>query len=688
MHIVSVALGGCLKGEPVRYGVTEDTGGHITYILGEMEAMARRDDVEMAEIVTRRFDDPRLGTAHAQPEEWLGAKLVIRRIDSGDRRYLAKEALSADRDAFAEALIAELAQRERLPDLIHAHFADAADVARRVEDALGIPFVYTAHSLGMDKRRALASPSAAIDARIEEEDRAIAHARAVIGSSRDECERQLTAYPSTRIGKIHRLVPGVSRRSGGCDDTPARELVAPFLRAPSKPIVLAIARPVHKKNLVRLIDSFGTNAVLRERCNLVVLAGLRDDLSSGEAEQQQVLQGLVDAIDRHDLYGRVAYPKAHTREQVGALYELAARTGGVFVNPALMEPYGLTLVEAAAHGLPVVATKIGGPQDIIGELEHGLLVDPQDETAIGGAIERLVTDTALWKRCARNARTNSLGVNWDAYAAGFLAIARDIVAATPARCIAPASLLVSDLDNTLTGCDHGVTRIGQFFRRQRDFGFVIATGRSIVEARRLVRDWKLPLPLAWITAVGTEIYVERDGELALDQGFAERIRHQWHPGAIERALAGLPGLVPQPDYDQRAYKRSYYAECPGLAKRVEERLRQCDIPARVVFSHDRLLDIMPRQAGKAAAMRHVAAMLGIPLDRVFAAGDSGNDADMLTACRNAILVGNHAEEVAALASRPNVYLARRSHASGTLEGILAHHRAQRVRGRQAGRVPA
>ncbi|HBQ92628.1 MAG TPA: HAD family hydrolase, partial [Erythrobacter sp.] len=95
MHIVSVALGGCLKGEPVRYGVTEDTGGHITYILGEMEALARRDDVEMAEIVTRRFDDPRLGTAHAQPEEWLGAKLVIRRIDSGDRRYLAKEALSA-----------------------------------------------------------------------------------------------------------------------------------------------------------------------------------------------------------------------------------------------------------------------------------------------------------------------------------------------------------------------------------------------------------------------------------------------------------------------------------------------------------------------------------------------------------------------------------------------------------------
>jgi glycosyltransferase involved in cell wall biosynthesis len=37
---------------------------------------------------------------------------------------------------------------------------------------------------------------------------------------------------------------------------------------------------------------------------------------------------------------------------------------GVFVNPALVEPFGLTLIEAAAYGLPMVATKNGGPVDI------------------------------------------------------------------------------------------------------------------------------------------------------------------------------------------------------------------------------------------------------------------------------------------------------------------------------------
>ena len=106
MHIVSLALGGCLKAEPVRYGLTEDTGGHITYILGEMEALSRRDDVRFAEIVTRRFDDPNLGAVHSQAEEWINPKLRVTRVDSGNSRYLTKDALREDRDAFTNAIIA------------------------------------------------------------------------------------------------------------------------------------------------------------------------------------------------------------------------------------------------------------------------------------------------------------------------------------------------------------------------------------------------------------------------------------------------------------------------------------------------------------------------------------------------------------------------------------------------------
>lgn len=687
MHIVSLALGGCLKAEPVRYGLTEDTGGHITYILGEMEALSRRDDVRFAEIVTRRFDDPNLGAVHSQAEEWINPKLRVTRVDSGNSRYLTKDALREDREAFTNALIAEFKSRETLPDLIHAHFADAADVAIAVEKALGIPFLYTAHSLGVDKRAAMADRSDAIEARIAEEDRAIAQARAVVGSSRDECERQLAAYPSARVGKINRLVPGIDRGRGATSLSAATDLIAPFLRDPTKPIILAIARPVHKKNLIALVDAFAGSAALRDRANLVILAGLREGLHSGNAEQQQVQRELVERIDRHDLYGSVAYPKSHTRTQVQALYELAARTRGVFVNPALMEPYGLTLVEAAAHGLPVVATKVGGPQDIVGELEHGLLVDPGDTAEIATAIERLVTDGRFWNRCSRNAQDNSVGMNWDKYAAGFVALAAECLSkAEPVR--RPSQILVSDLDNTLTGCAQGIQRFGRFLQRQSDFGFVLATGRSIVEARRLVRDWGLPVPLAWITSVGTEIYLNQNGELAADEEFSRSLDEGWDASLIDSILAGHPDLVSQPSYEQRRHKRSYFVQDAGCVAGIVRQLRDAGTAARVVFSHDRLLDILPPNAGKAAAMRYIANRFGLPSTHVFAAGDSGNDIDMLTDCENAILVANHAREVASLAQRPNVYRARRGNASGALEGILAHHRARTVRTREAGRIPA
>ena len=687
MHIVSLALGGCLKAEPVRYGLTEDTGGHITYILGEMEALSQREDVCFAEIVTRRFNSPRLGRVHHQAQEWINPKFAITRIDSGNSAYLAKEALRADREAFTEALIAEFRQRERLPDVIHAHFADAADVAIKVEQELGIPFAYTAHSLGVDKQSAMGVRSEAIEARIGEEDRAIDKACAVIGSSRDECERQLTAYPSARIGKVNRLVPGIDRHQSVASLAAATDLVAPFLRDPSKPMVLAIARPVRKKNLPGLVDAFASCPSLRNRCNLVILAGLRDDLKTGSEEQQEVQRDLVDRIDRHDLYGCVAYPKTHSREDVQGLYALAARTRGVFVNPALMEPYGLTLVEAAAHGLPVVATKVGGPQDILADLEHGLLVDPCDISEIGSAIKRIVTDRHLWNQCSRNALTNSVEMNWERYAAGFTQIAKEVLAGLKPQ-KQHTQLLVSDLDNTLTGCSEGILRFRRFMERRGEIGFVIATGRSIVEARRLVRDWGLPAPLAWITSVGTEVYLEERGELKLDQEYSRFIDANWDPAAIDSLLDGYPELVAQPSYEQRPHKRSYFVENEGRAAEVQRFLRSHDVAARVVFSHDRLLDILPPKAGKAAAMNYVAERFKVPPSHVFAAGDSGNDVDMLTACENAILVGNHADEVAPLAARSNVYRSRRDNAAGALEGVLAHHRARVLRMRQMAGVPA
>ena len=673
MQVMAIALGGCLRGEPA-YGITEDTGGHITYILGSMRALAETQRIDHAEIVTRLFDAPKLGTIHAQKNERLSAKLSITRIDSGDRRYLAKERLARDVSSFTKALIAELTERDRLPDIIHAHFADAAKVAKAVRDELGIPFIYTAHSLAIDKANAMDGPCSNLLDRIAEETAAIADADTIIGSSRDECERQLMSYATARETCIHRVRPGIDQRRATEEDMArACELIAPFLRFPDRPIVLAVARPVEKKNLIALVSAFAGSERLRHQANLVILPGLRKSMECGEDEQVAVMRQLFDAIDANDLHGLVAYPREHTAAEVRGLYALAAQSGGVFANPAMTEPFGLTILEAAVHGLPVVATKNGGPPNIIEEIQHGTVIDPHDHAELGVAIEQFLHDKERWKLASHNAVSNIRSVTWANYAAGFLGVAAEVLRpkVAPLARARPDKLLLCDIDNTLTGCRKAAEQFAKFVDRRDDVAFGIATGRSLIEARRLVREWNLPKPIVWVTSVGSEIYWDGPDSIEPDRQYQLRIDSDWNAAAVGQALTDTTGINLQTGIDQRPYKHSFFISDDMAVARVHKTLGDHGLSAKVIHSHDRLLDILPAQAGKGAAMRHVAKRLGIAKNAVFVAGDSGNDLDMLEAAANAIVVANCEPALQKLRGRPNVYFAQERFAAGALEGVVA-----------------
>ncbi|MGU3390833.1 HAD-IIB family hydrolase [Sphingomonas sp. M1A8_2b] len=666
---MSIALGGCLKGPPIEFGLTEDTGGHITYALGAAQALAARHDVDRVEIVTRLIEDADLGAAYAVPFEPITEKLAIRRIGTADRQYLCKGAAAADRPAFADALLAHIATFEQRPDVIHAHFADAADVAALVRERFGIPFIYTAHSLGIDKGNSAPGLSHAMAPRISEENRAIAAADAIIASSRDEAERQLMSYPSACPAKIHCVPPGAGLAyTAPSDLTGARELIVPFLREPDKPMILAIARPVAKKNLSGLIDLFATDARLRDRANLVIVAGLRDGPDTGEEEQRSVIAGLLAGLDRHDLYGTLALPKRHTTDDVAALYALARETRGIFVNPALTEPYGLTLTEAALHGLPVVATCHGGPADIVARLRHGIVADPRDHASFAAAINALLDDEIEWARASSAGRVNARTLDWHGYAARFVAIVDGLstVAAVKPRA---SRLLLCDIDNTLTGCTIGAHGMAAYLKAEPNLAFGVATGRSLQEAERLLGEWGQPAPDVLITSVGAEIYWRDGARLAADADYAAHIDRGWDAAAVDARISGLPGVERQPAVEQRRHKRSYFAEEPSVVAAIRRSV--VDLPVRVIHSHGRLLDIVPARAGKGAAMKWAARALGVAPDQVYAAGDSGNDLDMLAQCHNGILVANYSKELAELIGRPTIYLARRAHAAGVVEGMRA-----------------
>ncbi|WP_246347110.1 HAD family hydrolase [Sphingomonas jinjuensis] len=650
-----VALGGCLKSPPISFGLTADTGGHISYVLEAAAHQAALPDVDQVTIVTRLFHAPHLGDAYAVAHEPITAKLDIRRLATARPDYCEKEALAAELPAFTDALCDYLARLPRRPDVVHAHFADAAAVAAAVQRRFGIPFVFTPHALGIDKRsQQLAGDS--LDARIVAERAAIVGAAAVLVSTDDEAQRQVGGYAVPLGTRVHVVSPGVPRRDLVPTAPTLVDELATWLDHPERPIILAVARPVAKKNLAALVRSYAAHDGLRRAANLVILAGQHAHASPDEAA---ILAELSALAATPALQGRVALPPSHDVGDVAALYALAAR-GGVFVNPALHEPFGLTLIEAAAAGVPVVATRHGGAADIVGTIGHGTLVDPRDEPAIGAAVFAILNDPSHHDRLQRAARRGARLYCWDRYARSSVALYG--AAATP-------RFLASDIDNTLTGCREGAAAFAEW-RRRSSQPFIVATGRGIDAARLILNRWRLPMPDAFVTDVGTTLSLpDGKGGWSIDEAYARSLDTGWDRDGVAAVLDTLD-LASQPPVTEGPHKISFFGDAAHAA-RIRSALTHAGLQARVVFSHGRLIDVLAPSGGKASAIAAFAARHGWTLADAVAAGDSGNDHDMLAACGHAILVGNASDELASLPSRAGLYRARRHHAGGVVEGLAA-----------------
>jgi sucrose-phosphate synthase len=324
----------------------------------------------------------------------------------------------------------------------------------------------------------------------------------------------------------------------------------------------------------------------------------------------------------------------------------------------LHEPFGLTLLEAADAGVPVVATQNGGPAEIIADIGHGMLVDPRSTSAIGEAIARILEDPAQHAALSLAGRQGVERYRWDAYAAASLRVYRNL--ATP-------QLLACDIDNTLTGCIDGASAFAEW----RDAGilpFVVATGRGFDAARQILSRWRLPEPDAWIVDVGTRLMLEGiDGGWYECPRFAQSLDEGWERDAVARTLAPL-GIEQQPADTAGPHKLSFFGDAAD-AEQIREALARSGLRAQVIFSHGRLIDVIAPLGGKASAIAAYAARFGWSLAQVVAAGDSGNDFDMLSACGHAIAVGNAADELADLPDRAGLHRVCAHHANGVLEGL-------------------
>lgn len=171
------------------------------------------------------------------------------------------------------------------------------------------------------------------------------------------------------------------------------------------PVLLTVATLTPRKGHAVLFEALAglTDRAWRLEC---VGSEQRDPATAATLRTGLAALGLADRVRLRGEAGP---------EALAAAYERA----DLFVWPSLYEGYGMALAEALAHGLPVVAARVGAADALVGD-DAGLLVPPGDVVALRAALARWLDEPALRQRCAAGAaRARARLPRWDQACADF-----------------------------------------------------------------------------------------------------------------------------------------------------------------------------------------------------------------------------------------------------------------------------
>lgn len=264
-------------------------------------------------------------------------------------------------DLLSLVRLIRLIRREKA-DLVHGHLTRGAYYAGWAAKLAGVPNVATAHSTNAGKWFGRATRIIAVSNAV---------ARFLV-----EC-----GYSPNTIRTVHHGVPDYAalprtprdamRKELDIDEAPALVMVARFMPAKGHDVAL--------RALALIADKRWT----------LVLAG---SLDTAVAKEMQLLAAQLGIADRIRFIGH--------RDDVNNIYGCA----DILLAPSRREALSLTLLEAAAFGLPIVATDVGGIGEAVDDGKTGLLVPTEDPPALAQAIAALLDNTDLRNRMGQAGR--------------------------------------------------------------------------------------------------------------------------------------------------------------------------------------------------------------------------------------------------------------------------------------------
>lgn len=202
------------------------------------------------------------------------------------------------------------------------------------------------------------------------------------------------------------------------------------LSDPDKLPIFAMSRLDKIKNITGLVKWFGESEELQKKANLILAAGKINAEESSDNEEKEQINLTHELLNKYNLHDKVRWiGRALHKDESGEAYRRIAEKKGVFVQPALFEGFGLTVIEAMTTGVPVFATKYGGPFEIIEHGVHGFHIDPaNDEDSIEileKYIKRLSDEKDYWESVSGNAiKRVKEKYNWPLYTEKLLSQAK------------------------------------------------------------------------------------------------------------------------------------------------------------------------------------------------------------------------------------------------------------------------
>jgi sucrose synthase len=459
-----------------------DTGGQVVYVLDQAKALEKylTEDLALSGmnitpkiiIVTRLIPenegttcDRRLEKVKKTKNVWILRVPFVERDGSVVPHWISRFRIWPYLDQFAEDVEGEIElEFKGRPDLIIGNYSDGNLVATMLSRKMGVIQCNIAHAL--EKSKYLFSDLYWQD--FEEEYHfsvqfmadliAMNLANFIISSTSQEIigtERSIGQYESyqffTMPGLMHVtsginlfhprfnvIPPGVDTDIYFSYTEKKKRRSAPKIKALARmifedndsvsfgtldnldlPPIFSIARLDRIKNLTGLVEAFGKSDKLRKQANLVLVASVIDPEQSGDAEEKGEIGKMHELIDRYQLHGSIRWiGRMLASEDAGEVYRIMADRRGVFVQPALFEAFGLTILEAMHSGLPVFATQFGGPLEIIENRESGILINPTIHEDMADKISEFFEECrekpGLWQFYSRNGMARAQShFTWD-----------------------------------------------------------------------------------------------------------------------------------------------------------------------------------------------------------------------------------------------------------------------------------